>query len=258
MSVITAKDNPKIKKVTALVNSAKRRKESGVFVLEGVRLCSEALRETLKVKELYYTNSAEQSNKNLILKLMQKAEYYSEVSNEVFLKMSDTSSPQGILLTVEKFSPQIDMQSGRWLAFERIADPSNLGAAARTAEALGFSGIILSKSGVDPFSPKSLRASMGALLRLPVIVCENFSQTLTQMKTNGFTLSGTVVNSDAQKINEINFSEKEVAVIGNEANGLTDEIKAVCDRLVTIPMSGRAESLNAATAAAVVMWEMVR
>lgn len=256
--MITAKDNSRIKAVSKLVFSAKKRRESGLFVLEGKRLCEEALRENIVINELFFTADALKNFGDLIEKFKNKAKFYSEVSREVFLKMSDTDSPQGVLLTVSFKDVPTPNFTGKWIAFERIADPSNLGAASRTAEALGISGILLSKSGVDPYSPKSLRASMGALLRLPVAVTDNFSESIENLKKNGFTVSGTVVDGNAQKIGSITFNKNEIVLIGNEANGLTDEAKLLCDRLFTIPMSGRAESLNAAAAASIVMWEMVR
>ena len=241
-----------------LCSSAKKRRESGLFILEGTRLCSEALREDISVCEMFYTASVLASHSELIKALEKRAKFSDEVSEAVFAKLSDTCSPQGVLLTVSFNERPMATDMGRFIAFERVSDPSNLGAAARTAEALGFSGIVLSKNGVDPFSPKSLRASMGALLRLPVIYSDDFLKTLEDYKQKGFKINGTVVNSDAMHINEIEFTENEVTIIGNEANGMTDEAKALCDRLVTIPMSGRAESLNAAAAAAIVMWEMCR
>lgn len=256
--MITARDNPKIKRVSMLVSSAKKRRQAGVFILEGSRLCGEALREDITVNELYYTSRALLEHSALIDELKSKASFYSEVSEQVFQKISDTQSPQGILLTFSFKESKKEIKTGKWIAFEMVSDPSNLGAAARTAEALGFGGILLSKTSVDPYSPKSLRASMGALLRLPVIVAEDIEGEINQLKEKGFNVIGTVVDSSALKINEISFGEKEIAVIGNEANGLTEKMKGLCDRLVTIPMSGRAESLNAGVAAAIVMWEMVR
>jgi TrmH family RNA methyltransferase len=256
--MITAKDNPKVKNVVKLVSSAKKRRETGLIVLEGARLCSEALAEGVKVAELFYTSQTEKANAKLLEALKKKAEFYSEVSGEVFEKISDTKSPQGILATV-KLSPLFDGTfNGKWIGFEQVADPSNLGAAARTAEALGFGGILISKNGVDPYSPKSLRASMGALLRIPIVVAEDFESSIESLRQEGYKVSGAVIDESAEKINNISFGEKEIILIGNEANGLTAKIKARCHRLITIPMSGRAESLNAAAAAAILMWEMIR
>ncbi|MBO5106242.1 MAG: RNA methyltransferase [Clostridia bacterium] len=256
--MITSKDNAKIKRVAALCSSTKKRREEGVFLLEGTRLCSEALREDIEVLEVYYTASVLDADTELVKSLCEISAFSDEVSDTVFAKMSDTCSPQGILLTA-RFKGEIAIpKKGKFIAFERVQDPSNLGAASRTAEALGFSGIILSSASADPYSPKSLRASMGALLRLPILLTNDFLATVNEYKAQGFKVSGTVVDADATPINKVNFGEDEIAVIGNEASGMSEEAKSVCDRLITIPMAGRAESLNAGAAAAIVMWEMCR
>jgi TrmH family RNA methyltransferase len=256
--MITSKENPKIKRVASLVSSAKKRREEGVFLLEGTRLCSEALREDIEVLEMYYTSNLLKSDADFLEKLKKISAFSEEVNDTVFAKISDTCSPQGVLL-VARFRREIKVpNNGRFIAFERVQDPSNLGAASRTAEALGFSGIILSGLSTDPYSPKSLRASMGALLRIPIIHTKDFEATLTEYKNKGFKVSGTVVDANATPINSVEFTQNEIAVIGNEASGMTDSAKALCDRLITIPMAGRAESLNAGAAAAIVMWEMCR
>ena len=256
--MITSKDNAKIKRVAALCSSAKKRREEGVFLLEGTRLCAEALREDIEVLEVFYTASVQKSEAELVQNLCEISAFSDEVSDTVFAKISDTCSPQGILLTARFKGETKFPQKGKFIAFERVQDPSNLGAASRTAEALGFAGIILSAKSADPYSPKSLRASMGALLRLPILVTNDFLATLTEYRSCGFKVSGTVVEPSATHINKVNFGENEIAVIGNEASGMTDSAKSVCDRLVTIPMAGRAEYLNAGAAAAIVMWEMCR
>jgi len=256
--MITSKDNARIKRVAALCSSAKKRREEGVFLLEGTRLCAEALREDIEVLDMFYTSGAIKSDAQLIKKLGEISVFSDEVSDTVFAKMSDTCSPQGVLLTARFKGGLKAPEKGRFIAFERVQDPSNLGAASRTAEALGFSGIILSNESTDPYSPKSLRASMGALLRLPIIVTDDFLTTLSDYKNRGFKVSGTVVDSTATPINKVDFGQNEIAVIGNEASGMTDAAKCLCDHLVTIPMAGRAESLNAGAAAAIVMWEMCR
>ena len=227
--MITSKDNAKIKRVAALCSSAKKRREEGLFLLEGTRLCSEALREDIEVLEVFYTASVLKSDAELVQNLCKISAFYDEVSDTVFAKMSDTCSPQGILLTA-RFKGKIAIpKGGKFIAFERVQDPSNLGAASRTAEALGFSGIILSGRSADPYSPKSLRASMGALLRLPIIVTEDFVTTVNNYKKMGFTVSGTVVDSSATPINKVNFGEDEIAIIGNEASGMTEVAKSLCE-----------------------------
>lgn len=256
--MITSKDNGKIKKVAAYMNSAKKRRTDGVFILEGTRLCSEALREDIEVLEVFYTAGVLKSDAELVKNLCDISASFDEVSDAVFGKISDTCSPQGVLV-VARFKREIIVpENGKFIAFERVQDPSNLGAASRTAEALGFSGIIISGESTDPYSPKSLRASMGALLRIPIVQTGDFSGTLLEYQSKGFKISGTVVDTSATPINTVDFTGNEIAVIGNEASGMSDSAKKICDRLITIPMAGRAESLNAGVAAAIVMWEMCR
>ena len=256
--MISSTDNAKIKAVAKLVPSAKARRDSGMFVLEGTRLSAEALGDNIRICEMYYTNNVAASNPTLISNLRARANFETEVSESVFEKISDTCSPQGVLLVVQFKAPVSVPDNGRFLAFEMVQDPSNLGAAARRAEVVGGAGVVLGGRGAVTKSPKSLRASMGALLRLPIIYSDDFLATLECFKSKGFNINGTVVDANATKINTVSFSQNEVTVIGNEANGMTDAAKSVCDRLLTIPMAGRAESLNAAAAAAIVMWEMCR
>ena len=148
-----------------------------------------------------------------------------------------------------------DFKKGRFIGLENLQDPSNLGAIARSCEALGADGILISKGSCDPYSPKSLRASMGTLLRMPVFTLADFSKEIAGL---GLKTYACVVDTDAQNFGDIKFSDGSVLIIGNEANGITDETKSVSDMKITIPMKGNAESLNAAVAASIAMWEMMK
>jgi TrmH family RNA methyltransferase len=141
---------------------------------------------------------------------------------------------------------------------ENTADPANLGAIARTAEALGISGLVISSQGCDPFSPKAQRAGMGALLRLPIYISSELISDLKGLSDKGFSLFASVVQDADSDVSKVKYPENCCVLIGNEANGLTNEIISVCDQKITITMKGRAESLNAAAAACMIMWEMVR
>jgi len=254
---ITSKENSLIKLTSMLQSSAKARKENALFVLEGLRICFDAYDNGILFDKLIVSATAYSKYPEDIKKLSLKAEECYKIPDSLFKKISDTQSPQGIIV-IAKIPQKADFEidkNGKYIALENIADPSNLGAVARTAEALGVSGIILSQGGCDPYSPKSLRASMGTLLRMPVIILKCFADDL---KNTGLKIYSCVVDSDAKHINEINFSVGSVLVIGNEANGITNETKQKSDELITIPMSGRAESLNAAVAASISMWEMMK
>jgi TrmH family RNA methyltransferase len=139
---------------------------------------------------------------------------------------------------------------------EEISNPSNFGAICRTAEAVGLDGIII-KGGCDIYNPKVLRAAMGALFRLDVVVTDDLISLLNTLKTNSMKIYGSVPDANAEKITNIDKSQGMVCVIGNEGNGISDEVKGFSE-LVTIPMNGYAESLNAAAAATIIMWEMMR
>ena len=139
---------------------------------------------------------------------------------------------------------------------EEISNPSNFGAICRTAEAVGLDGVII-KGGCDVYNPKVQRASMGALFRLDVITVDDLPELFTELKSNNMKIYGSVPDSSALKITDIDKTSGMVVIIGNEGNGISDEAKEN-SILVTIPMNGYAESLNAAAAATIIMWEMMR
>lgn len=254
--IITSKDNSLIKLVCALQGSSNVRREHNLFVLEGLRICDDAYACGVKFDKLIVSDTAFSKYEKAVLRFAQNAKEYYKIPDNLFKKISDTSSPQGIIALAQmpEKSTQIN-KTGRYIALENINDPSNLGAISRTAEALGVSGIILSSGGCDPYSPKSLRASMGTLLRMPLIFFDDFANGIEQ---SGLRSYACVVDKDAKSITDVKFTNGTVVMIGNEANGLTDKAKAAANLCVTIKMSGMAESLNAATAAAISIWEMMK
>ncbi len=253
---ITSKDNPLIKLVGCLQASSKARKENGFFVLEGLRICKDAYENSIRFDKLIVTKNALEKYAEDIEKFQKVSDKTYLLTENLFRKISDTDNPQGII-ALAKF-PEIETEiskMGRYIALENIADPANLGAVSRTAEALGVSGIILSSNGCDPYSPKSLRSSMGTLLRMPLYIVDDVSEFISLSGLRSFAC---VVDKAAKSINKIDFTDGDVVLIGNEANGLTDAAKASAYESITIPMNGKAESLNAAAAAAISMWEMMK
>ena len=255
-NVITSKENSLIKLTSLLQTSSKARRSEGLFVLEGLRICDDAMQNGIRFDKLIISETAYIKLKDRLEELSVNAEECFKITDGLFKKISDTASPQGIIAIAKK--PQNNLKidiKGRYVILENINDPSNLGAVARTAEALGASGLILSQNGCDPYSPKSLRASMGTLLRMPIIIPENFTDFL---KNSGLKIYACVVESDAEKLSDISFSEGSAVMIGNEANGLTPQARQSAYKCITIPMKGRAESLNAAVAASISIWEMMK
>ncbi len=253
---VTSKENSLIKFTSDLQRSAKKRQENGLFVLEGLRICKDAFDNGIMFDKLIICDTVYE-------KFQREIADFSKASNEcilmteaLFKKISETDSPQGIMAIAKKPEPKCDIkQNGYYIALENLQDPSNLGAIARSCEALGVDGIFISKNSCDPYSPKSLRASMGTLLRLPVFVLEDFSR---ELKKTGLKSFACVVDSTALPISKADFTAGSVVLIGNEANGLADDTVAACDYAVTIPMKGRAESLNASVAGAIAVWEMMK
>ncbi len=252
---ITSKDNTVIKNTSKLLSAAKYRREKGLFVLDGLRLCKDAALNNFPIEQLIIGESAFNKFQEDSFFLSERANKSYIVPDHIISKISDTVNPQGFLCVcaipnMDSFSVNPD---GLYIALENISDPSNLGAIARSAEAFNFDGIIVSEGGCDPYNPKALRASMGALLRIPVIVMAQFYEFIADCGLNTY---ATVVDQTADSIKSADFKKGSIALIGNEANGLTDTAIASCKKRITIPMTGKAESLNAATAAAIVMWEM--
>ncbi|MBQ7129295.1 MAG: RNA methyltransferase, partial [Clostridia bacterium] len=236
--------------------SSKTRSKNGLFVIEGLRLCFDAMQSGIKIKTAFLT----QHCYNKFQKAKDTAEYAEEyyiVTDEVIKNISDTVSPQGIVCVCENIENKFtDKGNLKAVVLCNVADPSNLGTISRTAEAFAVDLLIVS-GGCDIYNPKALRASMGALFRLPVLVI-NQEELFVFLSNNQIKSYATVPNGAKYKINEIAFNKKSAVIIGNEANGITNEVIKKCDYTVTIPMKGRAESLNAASAASISIYEMVR
>lgn len=260
MELLSSVNNPKIKTYCALVSSARERKRQGLFVLEGMRLVEDVIRSGRTIKELYFTEDIYKKNTEILEELISISENAFEISDAVSAKMSDTKNPQGVFCVINALDKDKDSNKinakGKYILLENIQDPANLGAVSRTAEALGISGIIVF-GGCDIYSPKALRASMGALLRVQIMLTDDVISTIHDLQSSGMHVYASTPDRNAVSIAEIDFSEGSVCVIGNEANGVSDEVQSCCDERITIKMAGRAESLNAGAAASIIMWEMV-
>ena len=257
--MITSRDNEFIKETVKLISSAKFRREKGCFVAEGVRLCRDGAESGAKITAFLTTPTAAEKYPQDFRHISSKAEKTYEISEKLFKQISDTTAPQGFMCVFKTLDKQTTSykisNQGHYTALENIQDPSNLGTILRTAEALGTDGIILSKDCCDIYMPKVVRGSMGAVFRLPVIIAENFTEYISELTKNGIKTYASTPR-DAEDIKNIDFSDGGVMLIGNEGNGLKAETIDVCYKRVKIHMKGRAESLNAAAAAAILMWNM--
>ncbi len=255
---ISGLDNNAVKLAVKIKNSAKARRENGLFFAEGLRLCGDAAKNGNVANTVFFTKEFADLHQPLLSEICIDCPKCCMVTDGVMKKLSDTVNPQGVvaLYKIPEYLP--DLTKGFYIALENIADPSNIGAVARSAEAFGADGLILSKGCCDPYSPKSLRAGMGALLRLPVVIVDDLTETIDHLNKSDVMSYASVVNITAEDVRQVPRAKNGILLIGNEANGLSDATVGVATHRVTIPMSGRAESLNASAAASVLIWELLK
>ena len=258
MQQITSKENGLIKHIIKL-KEKKYRKEYNEYIIEGAKIVEEAIIEKAKIKQIIISEDA--INSELIQKHLkeelQKIDYI-QVTPNIFKLISGVEKPQGVLAIIEKDKQRekIDISQEIILALDDLQDPGNLGTIIRTADSVGLNQILISKGTVDPHSPKVIRSTMGAIFRVKIIECENLKEILEKLKKNNFKIMVTDLNTN-KSIYDIKL-QKNVIVIGNEANGVSEEIKNLADTKAIIPMFGKTESLNASVATGVILYEYVR
>lgn len=267
---ITSRANTNIKEIKKLINSASFRKQEGLFVIEGARLCLEAADSGIKIIKFFYTTDAKNTYNNEVNSIKEVCNDTSIISNEISKYISDTKTPQGIFcickmqdlkLSLDKLTRLdtiIKMDSCKILALENIQNPGNMGTIIRTSQALGIDMILFTHDSVDVFSPKVLRASMGGLFKLKLFEVDDLPKIIEKLQSNGYDCYASVLKPNAKKLNDIKFSNKTICAIGNEGAGLTTETIAKCNNALTIPMLKNSESLNVSVAAAIIIWEMTK
>ncbi len=261
MERITARTNDKIKYASLLASSASKRRESGEFLLEGARLCADAAACSVEIVRSFFTSDALEKYSSYISVITDACRECYEITPEVASRLSDTGSSQGVFCVCRMRECSYALKStDRCIALENLQDPSNVGAVIRSAEAIGIDALIVS-GGCDIYNPKVLRAAMGSAMRMNIIQCDSLPAFIEKSKAGGFVSFACVVSGEAEDIRNTGALAGEkgiICCIGNEGNGLTQETVNACDYRVTIPMQGKAESLNAAAAASIAAWELKR
>lgn len=251
MESITSRKNTDVRMMKSLIKSAEYRRETDMFAVEGDHLCGE-LAEHSQIECFLYTERAEQKYSSTVKKAASRALSAAVITDELSEYISDTKTPQGMFAAAERFGSPIREDARRIVVLDGVQDPGNVGTIIRTAEAFGIDGIVYLNNCADRFSPKTLRASMGSVFRVPSLIPTPNS---VPKFLEDFTVFGAILDDTAKRLGEINFPEKTAIVIGSEGGGISSEIEKICDEKIYIPING-AESLNAAIAAAVIMWEM--
>lgn len=257
--MITSVSNQRVKRITALVQKSRLRSEQDVFVIEGEKMFLEA--PTERILEVYVSEHAD-----LVEKTRQKLDQLptgvcETVTDEVFARMSDTRTPQGILCVIRQFhydkKKLLSDQNALFVLLENLQDPGNLGTILRTAEGAGVTAVIMSRGTVDIYNPKTIRATMGSVYRVPFWYEEDLIAAMGEMRTAGIHIYAAHLRGDHSYTQE-DYTGPTAFVIGNEGAGLTDSCADAAGKYIRIPMKGQLESLNAGVATALLLYEADR
>lgn len=253
--MITSTSNPQVKNLQLLKKKSGARNEQNVFLVEGMKMYQEAPRG--KIKKVYISKSLYQEKGQAFLKGIETE----VLDDHVFLAASDTKTPQGLLCVVEQFhyllEDMLQKKNPHLLLLENLQDPGNVGTIMRTAEGAGADGIILSRTSVDLYHPKTIRSTMGSIYRMPFLYVNSLEEILPILKKQG-------IRTYAAHLQGKNCYDQEdyrkgcAFFIGNEGNGLSEGLSRKADAWIRIPMQGKLESLNAAIAASILMYEACR
>lgn len=259
---ISSRENRLIKDYVKLSSSKSRRDKAGLFVIEGIKLLEEAVKSGVKTERVFVTDEAYEKYALSSEKFFQFDNIYL-ITPEISEKMTSQETPQGVYAVCRKLDKHIDTdkiysKSGKYVMLCGLQNAGNVGTIMRTAEAMGIDGIFLAQNCCEIYNPKVLRGSMGSVFRVPSFVVDDVAAFLQELKSNGFASYASVLSDKAKSLSEVDFSEKSVLLIGNEGNGLDNEVIEGCTDKITIEMNGVTESLNASVAACIMMWEMTK
>lgn len=257
--MITSISNAQVKQVCAYVQKAKERRKDHIFVVEGPKMFEEAPAD--QIYKVYATQSFCDKHTTDGMGTKLKETGFEVVSDEVLAKMSDTKTPQGILCLVKWPEYSLDdlllKRNGVFVVLEDLQDPGNLGTIVRTGEGAGIAGVIMSGNTVDIFNPKTIRATMGSIYRVPFVYVQDMAEAIKRLQKADIAVYAAHLKGE-QYYDVFDYTKGSAFLIGNEGNGLKEETALLADTYVKIPMAGQVESLNAAIATTLFMYEAAR
>ena len=258
--MITSSSNQRVKQIIQWQTKARERRSGGIFLTEGFKLYEEVPAEW--VQEVYVTEDAlEKAGTDSALRDKLDKTGWEPVSPEVFGKMSDTRTPQGILCVVKRpeycLEQMLSSSGPLLLVLENLQDPGNVGTILRTGEGAGVTGVILSEGTVDVYNPKTIRATMGSVFRVPHVYEKDLVKTVGTLRENGIRTYAAHLEGE-KYYDSFSFRAGTAFLIGNEGMGLSRELAETADEYLKIPMEGSVESLNAAVTASILMYEAHR
>ena len=264
--MITSASNVQIKKVQQILKKAKVRREEQVFAVEGIKMFSEVPKSRLQKVYLSQSFARKEECEKILLEKgisIEETEYVELVDDKIFKNLSDTVTPQGVLCLVKMENYSLSEILSReenplLMILEDLQDPGHLGTILRTGEGAGVTGVIMSRTSVDVFNPKVIRSTMGSVYRMPIIYVNSIEEeVLPLLKEKGITTYAAHLKG-RNDYDEECYTKGAAFLIGNEGNGLTEQLTESADTLIKIPMQGKVESLNAAMASGILMYEAYR
>lgn len=256
MIYIESKDNNLFKNIKKLKERRFRDKE-GLFILEGLRLIEEAIKAKMEIDHIIISKDYEEKFEGFLQKNNDLDRKISFLSNNLFMQVASTENPQGIIAVVKKKNNKNTLDGDFYLICDKVQDPGNLGTIIRTAHAAGVNGIILTKGTVDIYNDKTIRSTMGSIFYIPIFYDDENYRTIRSLKEDGFSLIATSLDESKNFFDE-DLRGKTILAVGNEGNGISEELFRLADKKVKIPMPGGAESLNVSIATSIILFEKVR
>ncbi len=259
--VIESKEND-LFKYTKKLKERKNRSKSNKYLIEGFRLVQEAFKAKINIDYLIINKDGQEKideflNDEFLSNYMNEDMKIYEMSDSLFKEITSTENPQGILAIINMNMKPLQANGEFYLLCDRLQDPGNLGTIIRTAHAAGVQGIILTKGTVDIYNEKTIRSTMGSIFYIPIHYDNDNLSLVKSLKKDGFNLIVTSLDTD-KNFFDVNLKGKVLLTVGNEGNGVSDEVMNIADTKVKIPMPGNAESLNVAIATSVIIYEKVR
>ena len=248
MHAITSRKNPVVARFRLLANDRAARRKEGLFLGQGEKLLSEALSSGCLPDTVLYSGKAPELPPQVRCVAAAK---------ELLAWISPMKSAPELIFSVH-IPGESSIPRGRVLLAEDMQDPGNVGTMIRTAAAFGFDGVLLAGACADPWGPKAVRGSMGAVFRLRILEWENVRDALDKLSAAGLPLYAAALSGNSEAAGRIVFPKQMVLAVGNEGHGLSEDVLKAAEKIVRIPMEPGAESLNVAAAAAVLMWETYR
>lgn len=257
MRQIESRDNALIRHLLRLLRDRRYRTKQDEMVCEGPKMLGEALDSGITVKHVL-TEQDRPADEALLARAQAQGAQLCAVSRSLLQELSGVETPQGLVFSCSRpvSAPEQLAGAQRLMLLDGLQDPGNLGTILRTADAFAADGVILCEGCVDPASPKVVRATMGAVFRIPIVSLP-LTEAAERVRALGLPLYATALAEDSVPLSSVPLSRSAV-IIGNEGRGVSGQALALCDQKIIIPMRGRAESLNASVAASIVLYEMTR